>query len=85
MGSGDLYPFVLAPKVLEKLAFVDALVRPRARESPRRCCSEHVKPASPIDPIAGPAGHPPSMVAALARLTITPCRASSRRHFGTST
>lgn len=27
MGAGDLYPFVLAPKVIDKLAFVDGLVR----------------------------------------------------------
>ena len=27
MGHDDLYPFVLAPKVTEKLAFVDRLVR----------------------------------------------------------
>ena len=27
MGHDDLYPFVLAPKVTEKLAFVDHLVR----------------------------------------------------------
>jgi hypothetical protein len=27
MGAPDLYPFVLAPKVIDKLAFVDTLVR----------------------------------------------------------
>ncbi|HOU93841.1 MAG TPA: putative zinc-binding metallopeptidase [Polyangiaceae bacterium] len=27
MGAGDLYPFVLAPTVIEKLAYVDQLVR----------------------------------------------------------
>ena len=27
MGAGDLYPFVLAPEVIDKLAYVDALVR----------------------------------------------------------
>ena len=28
MGKDDLYPFVLSPGVLDKLRFVDALVRP---------------------------------------------------------
>ncbi|MFI5044494.1 MAG: putative zinc-binding metallopeptidase [Acidimicrobiales bacterium] len=53
MGSGDLYPFVLAPKVLEKLAFVDALIRPRAPVS-ETLLPEELKPESPIDPIAAP-------------------------------
>ena len=30
MGAPDLYPFVLAPKVIDKLAFVDTLVRAAA-------------------------------------------------------
>jgi hypothetical protein len=30
MGQPDLYPFVLAPRVMEKLAFVDRLVRAKA-------------------------------------------------------
>jgi hypothetical protein len=53
MGSGDLYPFVLAPKVLEKLAFVDALVRPRAPVS-ETLLPRASKPESPIDPTPAP-------------------------------
>jgi hypothetical protein len=30
MGRPDLYPFILAPAVVEKLRFIHALVRPRA-------------------------------------------------------
>ena len=28
MGVPDLYPFILSPRVLEKLAFIQALVHP---------------------------------------------------------
>jgi hypothetical protein len=51
MGSDDLYPFVLAPKVMEKLAFIDALVRPRAPAS-ESLLPEEAKPDSPIEPVA---------------------------------
>ncbi|MCB1039238.1 MAG: putative zinc-binding metallopeptidase, partial [Acidimicrobiales bacterium] len=30
MGAADLYPFVLAPAVIDKLAYVDSLVRATA-------------------------------------------------------
>ena len=37
MGANDIYPFVLAPKVVEKLGFIDELVReadPHAETEP---------------------------------------------------
>ena len=41
MGEPDLYPFVLAPRVVEKLAFVDGLVRAARPEE-----------AEPVGPVA---------------------------------
>jgi hypothetical protein len=35
LGEDDLYPFVLAPAVIDKLAFIDSLVRPRRPGRPR--------------------------------------------------
>ena len=35
MGQPDLYPFVLAPKTIEKLAFIHALTHAVKAETPR--------------------------------------------------
>ena len=35
MGQPDLYPFVLAPRTIEKLAFVHALIHPAAKPAKR--------------------------------------------------
>ena len=36
MGQPDLYPFVLAPRTIEKLGFVHALTHPRAKTARKK-------------------------------------------------
>jgi hypothetical protein len=39
MGQPDLYPFVLAPRTIEKLAFVHALTRPKAKPARKKAAA----------------------------------------------
>jgi hypothetical protein len=55
LGAPDLYPFVLAPKVIDKLAFVDTLVR--AAASTRSAAFPGGSDAASVGPARRTTGH----------------------------